>query len=149
MTIARLTWSQGGFVRNVVFRNVSQPEWRKSGYCQIAKERWRENLGLKKSISTGEIFSEKGHVYFICFVRNSLDPCQSTSNGNKRKPSVGVNIDLPSWQQEKEEETVDPQFDDFEQMSKSKDEEGHHSASDQNTSDYFKYDNIRWGTIKF
>ena len=50
MTIARLTWSQGGFVRNVVFRNVSQPEWRKSGYCQIAKERWRENQGLIKSI---------------------------------------------------------------------------------------------------
>ena len=83
-------------------------------------------------------------ICILCFVRNSLDSCQPTSNGNKRKPSVGVNIDLPSWHQDEEEETVHHQYEDFEQMTASKEEEGHHSAPDQNISDFFKNDNIRW-----
>ena len=70
----------------------------------------------------------------LFFSRNPYDSCQTTSNGNKRKPNVGVNMDLPSWHQEEEEE-VHHQYDDFQQRET--------EAGKEKQADYFKYDNIR------
>ena len=82
-TIARLTWSQEGFVRNVVFRNVSQRVWRKSGYCQTVREQWRENQGLIKSTST-IISNTLWYVFFalseIPWIPVSQHPMETRGN---------------------------------------------------------------------
>ena len=68
-TIARLTWSQEGFVRNVVFKNVLQREWRKSGFSRIMRELWRENHGRIKS--TGPISTNIFCNVFFSFPQKS------------------------------------------------------------------------------
>ena len=90
-TIARLTWSQEGFVRNVVFKNVLLREWRKSGFSRIMRELWRENHGRIKS--TGPISTNILCNVFFSFPEILMIPVRQhpmETSGNQMSESTWI-----------------------------------------------------------